>query len=116
MNKKSSGSESNSKQQNNSEAVIPMSLAYKKGYLFMWEIYLFFSNWFNYKCRESHTEELLKASELVLYYDLDTDLKEENKPSVIQITDFNCNTQNAVTQFSNPVFQFLNYISILIYL
>jgi hypothetical protein len=38
-------------------------------------MYLFFANWFSYKRRESHAEELLDARELVLDYDLDTDLQ-----------------------------------------
>lgn len=43
------------------------------------EIYLFFSNWFGYKRRESHTNKFLNASEHVLYCDLDADLKRKEK-------------------------------------
>lgn len=44
------------------------------------KIYLFFSNWFGYKCREGHTNKFLNASEHVLHDDLDADLKgKENK-------------------------------------
>lgn len=66
----------------------------------MWEIYLFFSNWFSHKRRESHTEELLSASELVLYYDLDTDLKERKQTVNHPDKRFDCNVKNTVTHFS----------------
>lgn len=55
-----------------SDAIFNMSLTQK--------IYLFFSNWFGYKCREGHTNKFLNASEHVLHDDLDADLKgKENK-------------------------------------
>lgn len=85
-----------------------------KMYLFFAErkMYLFFAERFNYKCRESHTEELLDASELVLDSDLDTDLGKENKPPVIPIDNrFNC-----IPHVSKLSFQFWKDISILIYL
>lgn len=46
---------------------------------FQTEIYLFFSNWFGYKGRESHTNKFLSASEHVLYCNLDADLQWKEK-------------------------------------
>lgn len=84
-----------------------MSLTKKKRYLFTWKIYLFSSDWFGYKCWESHTNKFLNASEHVLYYDLDTDLKEKKKKPVSYLDNrFNYSLQNMVMYFANPVFQF----------
>lgn len=65
---------------NNSDAYtsVDMSLNYMLDTLHK-EIYLFFSNWFGYKRRESHTNKFLNASEHVLYCDLDADLKRKEK-------------------------------------
>lgn len=80
------------------------------------KIYLFFSNWFGYKRREGHTNKFLNASERVLHYDLDADLKwKENKHSAIQTTDGIAAFQIQLCSSPFFFFWFFNETSILIH-
>ena len=73
---------------------------------FQTEIYLFFSNWFGYKGRESHTNKFLSASKHVFYCNLDADLqwKEKQKNFSHPDNSWHCGIQNSFMHFTIALF------------